>query len=130
MKIKYVLVLAVVSMAVGAAVTRTYLPREVVKTETVEVTKEKIITVTHTEKKPDGTEVTDSTKTETRNTTESSNSTVTKAPELAQWMVSGGYGVVEQTYSAGVQRRIAGPIWVGAEANTNKEVYIKLAVEF
>lgn len=111
-----------------------------VEVKEVEVTRKNIVTVTHEEKRPDGTVITDS-RTEdksteaTRTDTKSKEST-TITNVKPQWKVSGGAGVkyneisLQPVYTVGVERRILGPIFVGAYGRTDKEVGLSVSVEF
>lgn len=106
----------------------------------IEVTKKNVVVVTHEEKRPDGTVITDtrtvdtSTEATNRNSTSKESTVVTNLKP--QWKVGGAAGVkynevrMEAVYTIGVERRILGPIFVGAYGRTDKEVGLSVSVEF
>jgi hypothetical protein len=131
MKTKYIPVLILVSAAVGAAVTKSYFPT--VKTETVtqEVIKEKTVTEIRQETRPDGTVVTETVVVEDRDQTKDVKESKVDASKLPDWMLSVGQSVsASPVYTMSIQRRILGPVWLGAAANTSKELFVTVGVEF
>src|SRR5690348_9465953 len=118
----------------SAAVTETFFQ----KTKTVEVQKDvihnNVVTVTHTVKLPSG-EI-DSTTTTTDHTSrvETDNKS---APALSpNWLVSGFVAtdsisaLANPAYGVQVNRRILGPIFIGASLSTKHDVGISLGMEF
>jgi hypothetical protein len=116
--------------------------KEVIKTvevvKTVETVKHDTVTVTKQIKKPDGTTETDTTTTDKdietskTNIAESSSETITNVKP--QWKATGllGYNVstFEKVYGAEIERRIIGPIFVGAWANTQRTGGVSVSIEF
>jgi len=111
-----------------------------VQIKEVEVARKNVVTVTHEEKKPDGTMIIDtriedkSTETTKTDTKEKTTETITNLKP--QWKVQGLAGIsldksfVGEVYGVGVERRIIGPIFVGVYGKTSKEVGLSLSVEF
>lgn len=125
---KTVVLLCVASAALAGWAVKRYLPTEVVKTETVEV--EKIVTIIHREKKPDGTVVEDEKRTEDRQTDTDTVASKPVAPP-PNWHISAQYlPDTLPAYGINVERRILGPIFVGVGANTRKELHVSLGFEF
>lgn len=128
MSLRLTFLLCVLSAVAAAAAVKRYLPTEVIKTEIKEV--EKIVTVVHREKKPDGTIVEDETRTEDRKTNTDTVASKPAAPP-PNWFVSVQY-LPDSTpgYGVSVNRRILGPVFIGAGVNTRKELQVSLSVEF
>jgi len=144
MDIKIKIILIVVAlMAISYGVGRYLQPvKEVIKTETVikTVTVNHVDTVTVVKEitKPDGTKektttTTDKSKIDT-NTDSDTKTSIVITNQKPQWKVSallttkqGSFGPV---YGAMVERRILGPIFAGAFANTDKAVGLTVGLEF
>jgi hypothetical protein len=147
-QLRYQILLVVVVLAGGFGLGKYTQPTKVVtKTETVvkTVTVDHVNTVVVTKEvdKPDGTKEIDTTTTDksvTDTTTQSDEKTdkvVTNSK--AQWRVDGLYGTqIGSTtglangpvYGVGIERRILGPIWAGAQANSDKRVALTVGFEF
>lgn len=97
------------------------------KNETNEVVRDKIITVIRTVKAPDGTVTRDRTTTTDRVETVNVVASTPVVPK--DWIVGIGYSV-QRNYSAYVQRRILGPVFLGAQVNSKGELLGTIAVEF
>lgn len=94
----------IVSLIAGALLYRHFVsPVEVTK----EVVKDRIVTVTHTVKAPDGTETTDSTTTEKHDQT----NVAKTMPKQLDWAAGLNYNINRQ-YSADLARRVLGPVFV------------------
>lgn len=119
-----------------------------IKTETIEVEVEKIRTEVRTiikeTKKPDGTLITETT---TENINENENKNVSKNEQETikhkivenfkpQWKVQGQVSLNngingESTFRVGVERRVIGPVFAGAWADTNLASYgLSVSMEF
>lgn len=134
---KLLIIGALASAIAGAAVDRYFNSREVVKTVTVDhdVIQYKIVTQTHEVIAPDGSKVIDSTVTD--NTTEQKSIIQTivdkKAAEQPQWLVAAGAGLNAnrvRIYSLSVDRKILGPVSIGAYGATDSELGLRLGVSF
>ena len=121
----------------GALIDRQFSSRETIKTVTQDrdVIRYKVITQTHEEDKPDGTKVIDSTVTD--NTEEQRKIVQTivdqKAAAQPQWAIAAGVGLNAnrvRIYSASVDRRILGPITLGAYGATDSEIGLRVGVQF
>jgi type II secretory pathway pseudopilin PulG len=138
------IIIGVILLVVGYGLGRYVQPAKVVtKTQTVTqvVTQiqEHVHTVTHTVVQPNGikdiTTVTDNNSTENKDSdTKSSSSTITTYSK-PQWRAQGLAGlnlsnVSTPIYGLGVERRILGPIFVGAYGKTNSEAGLSLSLEF
>lgn len=111
-----------------------------VQIKEVEVTKKNVVVVTHEEKRPDGTVVTDtrtvdtSTEASTKNSSSKESTVITNAKP--QWKIGGGAGIkynevnLQPVYTLSAERRILGPIFVGAYGRTDKEVGLSVSIEF
>lgn len=137
MSLKQVAVLLLVTATVSAALTRFYFPQVQVKTVEVEkdVIHNNIQTVVVTKKLPSG-EV-DSTTTIVDHTnkvdTDNKTSEISKIPP--NWLIVGtasvtGINFANPAYGVQVNRRILGPIFINASANTKGEVGLGLGMEF
>lgn len=127
--LKQIAIAGVIGAAVGAGVTKAYFPSTKIETVEVEKTKEKIVTVTKERKNVDGSSVIETTKTEDRKISETTKTVATIAPPAPDWRISGGSDF-KAYYRLEVQRRIVGPVHLGAFADTNKAVGLSLGVEF
>lgn len=128
---------ACILVALSVAGTRYLWPRieykETVKT--VETVKKDIVTVVREVTRPDGTH--ESTTTTTDHSTEAStrSSSVTKASQ-PQWSAglllqkSAQHWAEAPVYALLVQRRVLGPVWVGAGVSTDKQVMGIISLEF
>lgn len=116
MSLKVVAILCVVSMIIGAIVTKMYS-----STEKEEV-KDKIVTVIKEHKNSDG-----SSDTETR-TVENKKDTTTTNVIPSSWLATGLYDF--KSYGVQVQRRILGPVWAGGYVKTNGEFGLAVSIEF
>lgn len=111
-----------------------------VQIKEVEVTRKNVVTVTREEKRPDGTVIIDTrtvdTSTEAVNRTSKEKESTVVTSLKPQWRVGGGVGMkynevkLEPVYTLGVERRILGPVFVGAYGRTDKEVGLTVSVEF
>jgi len=134
-----------VLLGLGVAIGRFLTPEkvEVVKEEVVkevEVVKKDVVYVEKKITRPDGTveeerRVEDRTETEKRRDQESRESKIVQNAK-PQWKVSGLVGTKDWTnisspvYGISVERRIAGPIFVGAWGTTGSNVGISVGLEF
>jgi len=107
---------------------------EVVKE--VEVVKRDVVTVEKIIKRPDGTVETEK-RTEDKSTETVNKDTKSKEASVVvnlkpQWKAQGLVGLSKdgEVYGAGIERRIIGPVFMGAWGNTAKQVGISLSVEF
>lgn len=132
-----VIILAVV-IASTVAVTRYYFPR--IETQTIDVIKEVIRTDVHTitrvVEKPDGTKETiiDHTDKSVENKDEKHSDTKFASKN---WQMSGSASLdyteltrLEPVYGIQVQRRILGPFYLGALADTSKKIGVSVGMEF
>lgn len=103
------------------------------KIEEKEVIKKDIITIIKEKKNPDG-----STETETTITDKSKEARDKLLEQIVvkpkDWFVSGGATVnpndLTLVYNAQVNRRIIGPVYIGATVNTRKDVGLSVGFEF
>lgn len=116
----------VLGVGIGGGVTKYYISS--FKTETVktESTKEQVITTTK-EVITGGTTTREIVKAETRSIVEKSKETV--APKLPDWRVSAGYNFKDY-YRMELQRRLAGPVYVGVFADSNRNLGVSIGYEF
>lgn len=106
------------------------------KTITVEtqhdVIHNNIVTVTHTIKENDGT--VDVTTTTTDHSQKIETDSKTAVQIQPNWLVSGTYGIdihtLQPAYGLQVNRRILGPVFIGALLNTRGDVGLSLGFEF
>jgi hypothetical protein len=134
----------IIAIAVGYGFGRYVQPAKVVtvvkevKTDNQVVDKNIVTTVTET-KKPDGSD-TIVTKTEDKSVDKTKendtfNSTTTTTNQKTQWRVSALAGLrydnlTTPNYGAIVEKRLLGPIFVGAWGNSGKEAGISIGLEF
>jgi hypothetical protein len=116
--------------------------KEVIKTvevvKTVETVKHDTVTITKQIKKPDGSTETDTTTTDkdvdTTNTSMTDKTSETITNVKPQWKATGllGYNVstFQKVYGAEIDRRIIGPIFIGAWANTQQTGGVSVSIEF
>jgi hypothetical protein len=113
--------------------------KEVIKT--VEVVKRNTVVETHEVKKPDGTIVTDTKITDhdviSNQSNENKEVKETISNEKPQWKLRGMAGLslesVTPIYGVGIERRIIGPVFVGAWglSNSNEKIAgISIGIEF
>lgn len=132
------LTLVVIGAAVvSAAVTKYYFPRTETKIEIQEkeTVKNNIVTQTHEIVKPDGSKEIDTTIVDTSTEKKSSKQNVTIIEDKTKnWSVSLGedynFTDKEEIYAFAVNRRILGPFFIGARANTKRELGLQLVFEF
>jgi len=138
-------VIGLLLLGLGVAVGRYLAPGkvEVVKEEVikeVEVVKKDVVYVEKKITRPDGTieeerRIEDKSETERRRDQESRESKIVQNAK-PQWKVSGLVGTKDWTnistpvYGISVERRIAGPIFVGAWGTTGSNVGISVGLEF
>jgi hypothetical protein len=131
------------TLIVGAAMGRYLTPEKVVtKTVTqiqkVDVVHTNVVTITKTIKQPNGTIETDTTTVDksvdqtNTNTTSETSKTVTR--DNPQWHVSGDFSSSSSLpyyiYGAKIERRILGPIFLGAFGNANRQFGASIGLEF
>lgn len=121
----------------GALVDRQFNSREVVKTQVVEheVVKWHTVRSSHEVTNPDGTKTTDETTVTDGTETDKVVRTIIdqKASEQPQWLVAAAIGLNTENvkfYALSVDRKILGPISIGAFASTNKEVGARVGISF
>lgn len=132
-----------ISAGVGYAGGRYVQPAKVVTkikevTKTVQVVKHDTVTVVKEVTRPDGSKESTTTITDHDvDTTDSSTKTSISqkiSNEKPQWKASGlaGYNFskLNPVYGAQIERRIIGPIFVGAWGNTDKAAGVALSIEF
>lgn len=133
--VKQLLATLCVGLLVGAALTYWLYPRveyrQVVKQETV--VRNDVRTVIKTVERPDGTRET--VQETTDNTVRADNRTATTEKVLAKnWLVAATAAAqlknLEPVYGLHVQRRILGPFFVGALANSTGQLGLSLGMEF
>lgn len=123
-------VIAAVIFLAGLAVGKYTLKPEV---QIKEVEKQVIVknenTHVITKKLPDGTVIKE--RTTIKNDTIATEKSSEVVPVQKQWAAGAGYqfGLVP-VYSLKIDRRIIGPIFVGAEVNTNRDVGVTVKMEF
>lgn len=132
---KNTLIYTVVIVAITASATRYYFPQvqEKTRVEEKEVIKRDIRTIIKEVTRPDGskeivTEIVDNTK----ETIKKEYEHMLSKPK--DWLVSGGAVVrldeLKPVYQVRADRRIMGPVFVGASVTTNKEVGLHIGLEF
>lgn len=141
---KVTILATLIAGVVGFAFARYSTPEKiVVKTEEVvkEVIKEKrdVVIVKQMIERPDGTkETTERTEERTENTTRTDREARTETKvdnKKPDWMFAVTAGIsadrdAERTYGLSVQRRILGPVFLGAYGDTGKNVGISVGLEF
>lgn len=136
MNLKSILILMAIVAVISAGVTRFYFPKT--ETKTVEVTKEvvktDVRTVVRTVERPDGTKETTSETVDhtVKHETETKKSESFKSKD---WVVSVSALAKLSTfpqpiYGVQVQRRILGPFYLGAMANTDQSIGVSVGMEF
>jgi hypothetical protein len=143
-QLKYLAAIVIVAMAAGAALTRQFAPREVIKTQLVDhdVIKDHVVTVTKEIVNKDGSKEIDTTVVDDKKENDVKKETVVDSkpiPQLKpQWFVTAGAGLdvtslgnmANPVYSGSVNRRILGPIYLGVWGNTRSQVGVQLGLEF
>lgn len=143
-QLKYLGLVVLVAMALGAYLTRQFAPREVDKTQIVnhDVVHDHVVTVTKEITNKDGTKEVDTTTTEDKAQTNNQvKSVIDSKPDpvsKSQWFVTAGAGLdfskvenfTNPIYQASVNRRILGPIYLGAYGNTKSQVGLQVGLEF
>lgn len=126
---KTVFVLCLVSASLASYATKKMYPD--VKKEVVErvVSKDKIVTVTKEVVRPDGTRETDTIKTEDKLQVKDNSTLITEVRQ-SDWHISLGYTLKQQVYQLGVERRILGPLFLGAYGRSDKSLGVSLSFEF
>lgn len=127
MNYKVLLIAILISLAAGALLERKLAKAPEVKVEIHEVIKDRIVTVTKIVTAADGTKTEDSTSTE--DTTKVVDAVKTEKAPLAKYALGAGYSF-DKVYEVNAAYRVAGPVWIGASFNTNKELFVKVVVEF
>ena len=125
-------VIAIVAAASGALAVYRWKPRIVTQTQIVtqNTVQDHIVTVTKEVVQPNGAKEIDTTITNNTVQVTHSDDTVTKAP---MWHVDLGVNTginLLPSYSLQVERRIAGPLWIGARAETRGAVGVVIGLEF
>src|SRR6185312_5008347 len=117
---------SVILLAAGGAIDHWYIGGgTVTKTQYVDrvVTQYQVVTQTNTVVKPDGSKIITEVVTDnTRKTEIDKGSTVIKTA-APNWHVVGGFGYnyqLQPIYTAAVERRILGPVFVGVQASSEK----------
>lgn len=123
---KFLLFFSVLTFAAGIYLGKVYYAK--VETKTVEVVKDKIVTVTKVVKKPDGTIEENSTVTENKESKATETKTEQKqvAPEL---LVGVGY-TIDKDYTAQVAKRLFGNVYLGVSGSSNGTIGIGLVITF
>lgn len=136
MELKNVAIAIVITAALSAVVTRYYFPKLQMQTVEVEkeVVKNNVVTVTKIVKEKDGTETTEIT-TVDKSTKKSEDSKVVSIAASKDWMISASAQTdfkegLKPVYGLQVQRRILGPFYLGATANTDKAIGVSVGFEF
>lgn len=135
MELKTVGLIVLATAIMSAVVTKYYFPK--IQTQTVEVEKEvvknHIITIVKNTKNSDGSETTE-TRTEDTSTKRSTDTKSTTVLASKDWVVSGSaqtkFDSLQPIYGVQVQRRILGPFYVGAMANTDHSAGLSIGFEF
>jgi hypothetical protein len=125
--------LALLTFALGA-LTEHHYAKPVIQSVNVDhdVIHNNIVTVTHTIHEKDGT--TDTTTTTMDHTQQVDTDTKTIAKPLPNWLVAGTYSTeihtLQPAYGVQVNRRILGPMYIGAGLNSQGMVGLSLGFEF
>lgn len=134
MNTRNVVILMVLVAAASAGITRYYFPQlEFKNTETVkEVVRNDVRTIVKEVTRPDGTKetVTETTDKSVKKESSTSETIISAKP---QWMFDIGARANssrEIFYDLQVQRRIAGPFFLGAKASTDKTIGVSIGMEF
>jgi len=129
MTYKSITILCIVVAIVAAGSTRY---------KTVETTRDvvhnDVQTIVKTIKLPTGEVDTTTTTTDHSVKVDTDNKTAVQLQVAKNWLVSGVYSIsihtLEPSYGLQVNRRILGPIFIGANANTKGEIGLSLGMEF
>lgn len=137
MTTKTVIIACFGSFAIGAALALYFKPnKNVVKTEYKDriVTQNHITTVTKIVKVPGGAEETTTTVIDNSKTIDNkSGSMLQETVVQKNWLVGAGAGLdthLQPVYSVQMNRRILGPIFIGAWGTTSKSGGLSLSLEF
>jgi hypothetical protein len=130
----------IISFGSGRYLTPTKVVTQIKTVEVEHVIKDdNVVTTTHEVKEPDGEDVVDTTTKDLTTTVtqekEATEETKTVTTEKPQWKVSGiitakPLTLYQPSYGALVERRILGPVFIGAGANTDSTLYLSIGVEF
>ena len=132
---KNILLTGAICLILGVGLGSQIFPR--IKTETVETEKEvvrkDVVTVVKEVIRPDGTKETTSTTTD--KTKENKSATVTSKTLASNYHISisattNDIKLQEIVYGVQVQKRIAGPLFLGLTVNTQKQAGISVGMEF
>lgn len=122
----------VLGLLLSAYVTKTYFPTKQVEEKIVNVVKKDIVTVTKTIIKKDGTSET-VTVTEDKST-EKATKSVSKTDKIESFKLGLSASVQSYgdtpTYGILAEKRIFGPIWLGLQLDTSKQVGVVLSYTF
>lgn len=136
MELKNVAIVVVITAVLSAVITKYYFPK--LQMQTVEVEKEviknNIVTVTKVVKDKDGNETTETTVVD-KSTTKNTDSKVVSIAASKDWMISASAQTdfkegLKPVYGLQVQRRILGPFYLGATANTDRAIGVSVGFEF
>lgn len=143
MSTRYYLLILVIAIVVSYAYGRYNTPvkivtKTVIETKTVEVVHHDIQTVIKEVTKPDGTKEVTTTITDKSVDNTDTNQTVDQTKvvsnEKPQWKVNAGFTphnpALGYFYSATIERRILGPIFLGVQGNTDRNVALTVGLEF
>jgi ribosomal protein S25 len=127
------LIVAFLAIGLGAYLDHKFNASTVVQTVEKEVIRKDIVTVVKVVERPDGTK--ESTSTTTDRTKEASSSTVKVVTLAPKYHISTGVASeisrdLKPVYMLQVERRFAGPVFVGVNVNSNKQVGLVLGMEF
>lgn len=131
-KLGIMIIVLLVGIGIGGIVVYKYKPHLMTQTQTIvkNVMQDHIITVTKTIVQPNGTKEIDTTITDNSIHTDNSNITIIKAPN---WHVGLGASTeidLSPVYSLQIEKRIAGPLFIGARAETKGTIGITIGIEF
>lgn len=115
---KSIVVSLAIGMIVGALLMKKYSAPSIIEKT---ITKDHVVTVIRRTKNKDGSSQTDTTRTEDRNQVR----TESKQPE---YMISAG--ILGAGYQVSAQRRLFGPVWLGANASTQGMLGLTVGIEF
>lgn len=122
-------ILCLISLGIGAGVTRVYFSKETLSTEVVTI--EHTVTVTQETKKPDGTTNTTTTTTEDKKQAATHNESKPVVQSTTSIHALAGMDVnFKPVYGLEVSKQLLGPIEVGAWGMTNGTIGISVGVRF
>jgi hypothetical protein len=125
---RYYIVVAIVSLGLGAAL-HAKLAKPSVVTQTV--VQERVVTRERTITRPDGTKETETERVENKDTKKSDPAPIT--PRHKDWIAGVGVSIDykgERSYNLQVNRRILGDLYLGASASTAGVVGINVIYQF